>query len=290
MKLLINNVHKTYKEVEALSGISLALSEGVYGLLGPNGAGKTTLMNCVAGIIKPSSGNIYFNDCDINNMGRQYRNIIGYMPQQQAVYNEFTGRMFLRYIAALKDIKKSDIKNKVEYVLEIVGLEDVAHRKIGSYSGGMKQRILIAQALLNNPKVLLLDEPTAGVDPDERIRIRNYISEIAMERIVILATHIVTDLTSVANKIVVIKRGKVVIEESPMDMINSIRGRVYEITGNKSTLNSVKKKHKVLTVINSGSDAKVRILSESVPLFENACVVEPGIEDVYLYHMKYEGI
>ena len=210
MKLEIKNLSKTYVKgkPKSLDNLSTEFTSGVYGILGPNGAGKSTLMNIIADNIKADSGEVLYNGENIIKLGKDFRNILGYMPQQQGIYKSFTGRRFLWYMASLKGIPKKEAKERIENVLNLVNLKDHADKKLGAYSGGMKQRILIAQALLNDPEVLLLDEPTAGLDPMERIRIRNFISEIAINKIVIITTHIVSDIQYISKEILLMNKGK----------------------------------------------------------------------------------
>lgn len=208
--LRLTNITKKYKDKVALDNVSLELENGIYGLLGPNGAGKSTLMNIVTGNIKQSNGQVYWNDKDINALGSQYRSIIGYAPQQQGLYDTFTGKRFLSYMATLKGISKKEIPEEVERVLSYVNMTEAANRTIGTYSGGMKQRILIAQAILGNPKLVVLDEPTAGLDPKERVRIRERISDLSGDKVILVSTHVVSDIEPIAKEIILIKSGKIV--------------------------------------------------------------------------------
>ena len=192
MELKFENLTKNYKTKIALNHFTVSLTEGIYGILGPNGAGKSTLMNLLTDNVKRTSGNIYFNGKEILTLKEKFRREIGYMPQQQGMYDEFSANRFLYYIAGVKGIPKKQAKQEISALLDLVGLSSVAHRRLGSFSGGMKQRVLLAQALLGNPSILILDEPTTGLDPEERIRIRNYISELSTNKIVLFATHVVS--------------------------------------------------------------------------------------------------
>lgn len=203
-------ITKKYKDKLALDNISLTLNNGIYGLLGPNGAGKSTLMNIVTGNIQPSSGTICWNGKDIKQLKSEYRSILGYAPQQQGLYNSFSGRRFLFYMATLKGISKNEMPYEIDRALSYVNMTEKADKAIGTYSGGMKQRILIAQAILGNPKMIILDEPTAGLDPKERARIRERIEALSGDKIILVSTHVVSDIESIANEIILIKSGNII--------------------------------------------------------------------------------
>ncbi len=208
--LEIKSVTKKYGKKVALKDVSLNLTPGVYGLLGPNGAGKSTLMNLLTLNLRADEGEIFWEEKNIVSMGRSYRKLVGYAPQQQGLYDSFSGRRFLSYMASLKGLKKTETAQEIDRVLSYVNMQEAADRAIGGYSGGMKQRILIAQAILGNPKLIVLDEPTAGLDPKERIRIREKIAEIAEGRIVLLSTHVVSDVERIAKEIILLKEGEIV--------------------------------------------------------------------------------
>ena len=208
--LCLNNIAKKYKDKIALEHVSLELDNGIYGLLGPNGAGKSTLMNIITGNIKPSDGQVLWDRHDIKILGSKYRSIIGYAPQQQGLYDTFTGKRFLSYMATLKGIPKKDVSREIDRVLEYVNMTEDADRAIGTYSGGMKQRILIAQAVLGNPKLIVLDEPTVGLDPKERVRIRERISELAGDKVILVSTHVVSDIEPIAGEVILIKSGSII--------------------------------------------------------------------------------
>lgn len=215
MELVIDRLSKQYKNKIAVDRISLTLQKGVYGLLGANGAGKTTLMRMICGILKPTSGTISFDGMDVTE--ENYRSILGYLPQDFGYYPEFTGEDFLLYMAALKGIAKLQAKRRAAELVQMVSLQDVAKKKIKTYSGGMKQRLGIAQALLNHPKLLILDEPTAGLDPKERVRFRNLIESLGNESIVLLSTHIVSDIEHIADRVIMIRDGQLIYNESAVN-------------------------------------------------------------------------
>ena len=204
------HITKKYKEVTALENVSLILQNGIYGLLGPNGAGKSTMMNLITGTLRPDGGSIRWNGADIRSLGAEYRSILGYAPQQQGLYDTFTGRRFLSYMAALKGISKKELPDELARVLAYVNLEAAADRPVGTYSGGMKQRILIAQAIMGAPKLIVLDEPTAGLDPKERVRIRERIKDLAGDKIILVSTHVVSDIEPIAREILLLKSGRLV--------------------------------------------------------------------------------
>ena len=208
--LTLNHITKKYKNKTALDGVSLELDCGIYGLLGPNGAGKSTLMNIITGNIKPTEGKVLWDGVDIRDLGEHFRSMIGYAPQKQGLYNSFSGRRFLSYMAALKGIPKKEVRDEIERVLSYVNMQEAADRSIGSYSGGMKQRILIAQAILGNPKLIVLDEPTAGLDPKERVRVRKQIKTLAGDKIILVSTHVVSDIAPIAKEILLIRSGSMI--------------------------------------------------------------------------------
>lgn len=204
------NISKKYKEKIALNDVSLKLDNGIYGLLGPNGAGKSTLMNIITGNLEPTEGTIKWEGKEVKELGSNYRSLLGYAPQQQGMYETFSGRRFLSYMATLKGIPKNSMEDEINRVLLYVNMVEKSNQKIGTYSGGMKQRILIAQAIIGNPKLVILDEPTAGLDPKERVRIRERIAELSKDKIILVSTHVVSDIESIAKKIILIKTGKII--------------------------------------------------------------------------------
>ena len=208
--LTLKHITKKFKDKTALNDVSLELDPGIYGLLGPNGAGKSTLMNIITGNIRPTEGKVLWDGADIRELGGRFRSLIGYAPQQQGLYNSFSGRRFLSYMAALKGIPKKEVSSEIERVLSYVNLQEAADRAVGGYSGGMKQRILIAKAILGEPKLIVLDEPTAGLDPKERVRIREQIKELSGDKIILVSTHVVSDITPIAKEILLIRSGNVI--------------------------------------------------------------------------------
>ena len=280
--LEIKGLTKKYKDKLALDNFTYTFEKGVYGLLGPNGAGKSTLMNILVDGIKKSSGDIRYNGENITKLGYKYRDIIGYVPQQQGMYDSFTAEEFLNYIANLKGINKKEISDKVTEMLEFVNLENVRKKKLGGFSGGMKQRILIAQALINDPDILILDEPTAGLDPNERIRIRNLIAQISINKIVIIATHIVSDIEFIANKIIMLSAGKIIKNGSPSELLSEIDGYVFEEMIEKCNVEMYNQKYLVSGLMAGAQQVKIRYICN-----EKACKghkVEPNLEDYYLYN------
>jgi len=283
MILSIQEVSKSYGKTKALNEFSAELTPGVYGFLGPNGAGKSTLMNIITDNLAADSGTITYNGKDTVKMGKEFRDIIGYMPQQQGMYDSFTGRRFLWYMASLKGIKKAVAKERIEKLLQIVNLKSAANRKIGGYSGGMKQRLLIAQALLNDPKILILDEPTAGLDPKERIRIRNFISEIAAGKIVILATHVVSDIEFIAKEVMIIKSGQLIQKDTIPNLLSLIQDKVYEVYVPENELSNIQKEYKVSNIIQDQYGVCARIVSDTKPDGDKCKIVAPHLEDLYIY-------
>lgn len=232
MELRMEGLCKYYGDKKALDGFTMLFTEGLYGILGANGAGKSTLMNLITDNIRRTSGKILFDGEEILKLGRKFRTRVGYMPQQQGFYEQFSGRAFLHYIAELKEIPRREAKAQVEELLALVNLKEDAHRKVGGYSGGMKQRLLLAQALLGDPSVLILDEPTAGLDPKERIRLRRYIHDLGKDKIVLLATHIVSDVESIADEILLMQSGHLVKSGTVEELLDSVRGKVSQtVTG-----------------------------------------------------------
>ena len=292
MNLSIKNVSKTYNKgkKKALDSFSVNLTPGIYGILGPNGAGKSTLMNIITDNLKSDTGEVTYNNENIVKMGKEYRDILGYMPQQQAIYDDFTGLRFLWYMAALKGLKKSLARERIENLLNTVNLKEDANKKLGAYSGGMKQRILIAQALLNDPKILILDEPTAGLDPKERKRIRNFISTIALDKIVIIATHVVPDVEFIAKEIILIKEGRLLLQDKPGNILENMKDKVFEVHVSKEQVNDIQKKYKVSNISSEKDGVCVRFIADKKPEELDSRNVKPSLDDVYLYMFDDEEV
>ncbi|HLU23470.1 MAG TPA: ABC transporter ATP-binding protein [Bacillaceae bacterium] len=287
--LEIKALNKKYGGNHALKDFTYTLTEGVYGLLGPNGAGKSTLMNIITDNLLPDHGQILFNGKDVKKMGKDFLQIIGYMPQQQGVYDTFTAARFLFYMAALKGMTKKEAKEQIPKLLSLVNLQDHTYKRLGYFSGGMKQRILIAQAMLGNPKVLILDEPTAGLDPKERIRIRNLISEISFDKIVLIATHVVPDIEFIAKEVLLLNKGTLLDSGSPHYLTEKMQGCVFEIKTSPENLPAVASKYRVGNISKDSNNIYVRIVSDKKPDPYEYEEVRPTLEDVYLHYFDTEG-
>lgn len=283
MELKIEGLNKSYGPTRALRDFTATLTPGVYGLLGPNGAGKSTLMNMIAGNLKPDTGSIQYNGRDIYRLGKEFRSVLGYMPQQQGLYDSFTGFRFLSYMAALKGMSKGEAKEQIMEAARMVYLTDVLNRRLGGYSGGMKQRILIAQAILGRPEILILDEPTAGLDPKERIHIRNLISGTSANKIVLWATHVVSDVEAIAREIILVKEGILLAKDTPQNLLRNIQGKVFELVVSQEQVEHVQSQYLVSNLTLSSKGMLIRILSEQEPEGYPYEPVPPTLEEKYLY-------
>jgi ABC-2 type transport system ATP-binding protein len=288
MKLKIDGISKQYLHKLALDNFSMELTEGVYGLLGPNGAGKTTLLRILADVLNPSEGKITVDGENKNIMNERYRELIGYLPQDCGYYKNFTAHRFLMYVSALKGLEKKAATVKVQSLLKLVNLEEESNNKIGNFSGGMRQRLGIAQALLNDPKLLILDEPTAGLDPKERIRFRNVISQISGDRIIILSTHIVSDIEYIAKEVILLKQGKLIKQGKPQEFLEALEGKVWSVTISEDYLTEFERDYKIGNVIRQGDGIEVRVISATKPLF-NAVSQKARLEDMYLDYFDEES-
>jgi ABC-2 type transport system ATP-binding protein len=281
MELTIERLSKRYGQRWALRELALRCEPGMLGLVGPNGAGKTSLMRMIATLLKPSEGTIRWNGQDIRTHGQALRQVLGYLPQDFGIYPEFTGRQFLRYLAAMKGLPSELLNQRVDQVIEMVNLEQAADHKLPTYSGGMKQRIGIAQALLNDPELLIVDEPTAGLDPAERVRFRTLLASLTRNGIVLLSTHIISDVEAVASRLVILQEGRVLSDTTPEALLAKTRGAVWSVTVDQATALQLQATSQVSTMVNQMGGITLRIVSPMRP-HEAAVVVDPSLEEAYL--------
>lgn len=311
MELKITDLKKTYGNVKALKGISYTFTPGVYGILGANGAGKSTMINLITDNVRrdKNGGSITYcgDDGIINNtsingdilkLGAKFRGVVGYMPQQQGFYEEFSPKAFLKYMAEIKGVKSvksvdeagnvtiKKVNQQIDELLEVVNLTSVAYKKIGGFSGGMKQRVLLAQALLGDPKILILDEPTAGLDPKERIAIRNYIAELSKDKIILFATHVVSDIECIADKVLLLKNGEIIATGTPSQLIEQMQGKVGELTCTLDDVASLQEKYHIGNIRQRKDGLVLRLVGDELP--KEAVKVDNDIdlEDVYLYYFE----
>lgn len=288
MILTLERLTKQYGSKIAVDRIDGEFGTGVYGLLGANGAGKTTLMRMICGILTPTAGEIKLDGRNNLDMGEEFRELLGYLPQDFGYYPDFQAKEFMLYVAALKGLPPVQAKEKTEELLEMVGLKDVADKKIKTYSGGMKQRLGIAQAMLNDPEILVLDEPTAGLDPKERVRFRNLISDFASERIVILSTHIVSDVEYIADEILLMKNGAFISKGTVEKLVGEISDMVWEVVTDRRNADDLCRKYNIINLHHVEDMVELRIVNEECPA-EGAVHVTPTLEDLYLYEFREEA-
>ncbi len=286
MTLEFKNLSKHFKDKKAVDDLNIEIHEGVNGLLGANGAGKTTLMKMLVGNSKPSSGAIYFDGQEINKMGEDYRNILGYLPQDFRAYLDFTALGFLKYIVALKAVPLENAEKRCMELLEQMNLADVAHKKIRTFSGGMKKRLGIAQVLLNDPKILIVDEPTTGLDPKERIKFRNIINSISENKIILLSTHIVSDIENVAKNILVMKDGKIILNGTLEELTKQYDNKAWICEVSQQDFERINEKYYVsASRRNPDNSIETRVVADEKP-HETAKQVSASLEDIYLYNFK----
>ena len=295
MELQLEHLSKTYGTVQALKDISYTFKPGIYGILGANGAGKSTMINLITDNVArdkgSAGGSILYDGQDILKLGSRFRGIIGYMPQQQGFYEDFSPKAFLRYMADIKGIKGKNekgqtVKEQIDELLEVVNLTGVAYKKIGGFSGGMKQRVLLAQALLGDPDILILDEPTAGLDPKERIAIRNYIAELSRNKIILFATHVVSDIECIADYVLLLKKGEIIAMGTPVELIEKMHGKVAEITCTLDEVGKLQEKYHIGNIRQRKNGIALRLVGDELP--DEAVMVDENIdlEDVYLYYFE----
>ena len=282
MELQVEHLYKSYGRTEALQDVGFTLQKGIYGLLGENGAGKSTLMRLMATVDFPTKGLIRYDGKDIFEMDEEYRGLIGYMPQNYSVYSGFTARDFLEYMGILKGIPKKKLESRINEVLEFVNHSEVSEKKVKTFSGGMKRRIGIAQAIINEPEILILDEPTAGLDPAERIRFSNIISDMGKDKIVLLSTHIVSDIEAIANNLVVVKKGNILKTGKVDEIVQTVKGQVWETVISHEVYQKLRKDRAVIHLKQMGKEVQVRFVGKQYPDVEN-CQVEPTLEDYYIF-------
>lgn len=287
MKLEIKNLTKTFDGAKALTNVSVTLNPGVYGLLGANGSGKTTLFRLICGVIKADEGKIIYNGEDISLNEEMFRSVLGFLPQDFSYYADFTGLKFMLYIAALKGLRGKLAKQRSLELLDLVGLSEQKGKKIKKYSGGMKQRLGIAQAMINDPQVLILDEPTVGLDPKERVRFRNLISSLSDNKIIILSTHIVSDVESISDEVLVLNKGVIQDRGSVNQLLKNIENSVWEVRTTQREMKSYYHSFSISNQKYEGDDVVLRIISAKKPA-NNAVQAKANLEDLYLYYFRTE--
>jgi len=289
MELRIQNLTHQYKAgAKALSDINLTIKPGLIGLLGPNGAGKSTFMSVLSTLLKPTEGQVFLDDKDIVKNPNVVRKVLGYLPQHFGVYDQLSGKEFLKYMAAIKGIPQKAATERIDALLLMLNLYDAKDQKLKGYSGGMRQRIGIAQALLNDPKILIVDEPTVGLDPEERIRFRRLLADLSGDKIVILSTHIVSDVASIASEIVIMNEGKLITQNSPEGLVSTLEGRVWEVVVSSEEAAKLEANHTVSNTTRRAGGFELRVISDSAPA-EGAVVVAPNLEDCYLHFTRQKA-
>lgn len=282
MELNIKEVTKSYKDKNALENVSIKITDGIWGLLGENGAGKTTLMQIIAGLIKPTFGSIELDNTNINTLKESYYSIFGYLPQYFGFYPEFTVNDYLEYVAILKGLSMKSAKTKIDELLEKLSLKDVKFKKIIKLSGGMKRRVGIAQSLINDPKILILDEPTTGLDPGERIRFRNFLSEYGKDKIILISTHIVSDIEYISTQNAIIKQGKIIVTGTTEELLKNIKNKVWNTHINYSEVNEDMRKILILNMHNEEDNkVSIRYFSDN-PINDDSIQATPRLEDLYM--------
>lgn len=290
MEIIIRDLYKSYGNRSVLNGISLSLTPGIYALLGPNGAGKSTFISLLTDSICRTSGEILCDGKEIIKLGKKYRKRFGYMPQQQKMYEDYSGTEFLAYMAVLKGVDRRIAGKDIEHLLHVVNLWEHRNKKIGAYSGGMKQRIMLAAALLGKPEFLILDEPTAGLDPSERINIRNYIAEYAGEMIILFATHVVSDIECIAKEVILLKDGSIVKTGSPAELISSVERKVGMMTCKYNEIKEIQETYCTGTVWQTADNLRIKIVGDALPEELLIDVSQIGLEDVYCYYIQRDSL
>ncbi len=288
LELKIEGITKNYKNNTALDNFYCQLNSGIYGLVGPNGAGKTTLLRILATIIKPTKGRILIDGEDITLNEEDYRSIIGYLPQKLGFYRDYTVTRFLTYISNLKGVDKNLSKDKINNLLRLLNLSEYKDKKIKTLSEGIKQRIGIAQALLNNPRILIFDEPTLNLDPKERINFKNLISRLSSDKIIIISTHIISDIECLSKEIILIKKGEKIIQDTPMEILKPIENKVWEATIDEKSLLELQNNYLVTDIKNNGTDIRIRIISDTKPDVD-FYLTNPVLDDLYMYYFGKEN-